>query len=80
MKLAVVAELNFFDNVINQKAVYVEDDSTWKDAYIEFTKKNGTFNDDYIEWIGLMSDNFDEAREEFANGEMEVSIIYPEPV
>lgn len=74
MKRAAVAEISFYENVIEHKIVIVQNDATWKDAYLAYL---GTeVNSDIKKWILDMPDNLNKARLFFFDGEMDISVIW----
>ena len=78
MKVAVVAEINFFDNVILQAPVVVADSATWKDAYIAYLSSKETSDADYTTWIKGLPEDLEEARVELGNGEMDICVTFIE--
>ena len=80
MKIAAVTYINFFDNEMFQKIVHVDDESTWKDAFIKAIEDGliPSFDGEWIEWITSMSDDLTEARHEMWDGEIDVIVTFGE--
>ena len=76
MKIASIAEISFFDNVILQKIIEVDDNATWKDAYIAYLKDKEETDSDYSQWVLTMPDDLEQARIELGNGEMDVCVTF----
>ena len=79
IKIAAVASISFFDNVIYQQIVEVEEGATWKDAYLA-AMKNGLFNTKYdpnvAKWISELPDDLHEARKLLSDGDMDICVTF----
>ncbi len=81
MKKAAVASICFFDNEIKQLIVEVDDNATWKDAYVQAIREglgggDAMPDEDLVEWVMNMPDDLEKARSEFGNGEMDICVTF----
>lgn len=76
MKFAAVAEISFFENIILQSIVEVEDDATWKDVYLKYYERKESKDQNVIDWVMGMPDDLDEARSQLADGEMDICVTF----
>jgi len=87
MRKAAVAYINFFDNQLKQVIVEVEDDATWKEAYIQamrdgllddggdYDEANRNPDDANIEWV-MAFETFDDMREEMLDSEQDLIVTF----
>ena len=80
MKIAAVAAISFFDNVILQKIVEVEDNATWKEALskaiVDGLFGEVTSDENRNEWIFGLSDDITIARRSLGDGEMDICVTF----
>lgn len=76
MRVAVVAEISFFDNVILQKVVEVEDGATWKDAYVKYLSQKEDYDEGYADWVETLPNDLADARHELNNGEIDICVTF----
>lgn len=85
-KIAAVAVISFFENVMYQKILVVEDTATWKDVLIlavvqgiwEGESKSYTKDEGYLESLKDLPKDQDEARQECYEQEMEFKVTFYE--
>lgn len=75
MKIAAVAVINFFDNEIEQRILVVPNQYTWKEALIESDLTSGLDKG----WFTDLSDDYDEARNQFFNCDAMFSVTFFDP-
>jgi len=81
MQTAVVAKINFLENVLEQKTVQVPQGATWKDAFMEAFINGTVYETDagYINFLNGLSDNLGECLEALSDAEMAVQVSFIQP-
>jgi hypothetical protein len=78
MKIAAVATISFLDNELKQMMLEMDDEATWKHAYVEALESglDGDFDKDHSDWVHSLDDDLSVARQEFSNCEMDVLVTF----
>lgn len=78
MKIAAVAVISFFDNEIHQRIVRVKNEDGWKEAFKLAIAQDilGNPPADFNELIDSMPDELEDARTEFADGNMDLVVTF----